>query len=155
MLTLDPLRTIKSFVGLLSDSVLHIWSPCEFFPWYIMPLLSCILGLANHALLSSWWYLLLKLVVYVSPMPRWVEPMPSLICVNSKVFTSHTLLVFCQIKFQHYNFFESEKWMKGYALEKWESTLNVVFMPMDPMWNLSCSAFELVLFTLETCGICF
>ena len=32
-------------------------------------------------------------------MPRWVEPMPSLICVNSKVFMSHTLLVFCQLKF--------------------------------------------------------
>ena len=27
--------------------------------------------------------------------------------------------------------------MKGYALKKWESTLNFVFMPMDPMWNLS------------------
>ena len=27
-------------------------------------------------------------------VPRWVEPMPSLKCVNSKVFTSHTLLVF-------------------------------------------------------------
>lgn len=31
-------------------------------------------------------------------MPRWVEPMPFIICVNSKVFMSHTLLVFCQIK---------------------------------------------------------
>ena len=27
--------------------------------------------------------------------------------------------------------------MKGYALKKWESTLNFVFMHMDPMWNLS------------------
>jgi hypothetical protein len=65
--------------------------------------------LANHALLSGLCYLLLKLVVYVSKKPLWVEHMPSLNCVNSKVFTSHTLLVFCQIKFQHYNFFESEK----------------------------------------------
>ena len=31
-------------------------------------------------------------------MPRWVEPMPSLICVNSEVFTSHTHLVFHQVK---------------------------------------------------------
>ena len=40
-------------------------------------------------------------------------------------------------KFQHHNFVEGEKWMKGYALKKWESTLNSVFMPMDSMWNLS------------------
>ena len=32
-------------------------------------------------------------------MPRWVEPMPSLMGENSKVFTSRTLLVFCQRKF--------------------------------------------------------
>ena len=31
-------------------------------------------------------------------MPRWVEPMPSLICVNSEVFTSRTHLVFHQVK---------------------------------------------------------
>ena len=31
-------------------------------------------------------------------MPRWVEPMPSLICVNSEDFTSHTHLVFHQVK---------------------------------------------------------
>ena len=31
-------------------------------------------------------------------MPRWVEPMPPLICVNSKDFTSHTHLVFHQVK---------------------------------------------------------
>ena len=74
-----------------------------------MPLVNCILCFVNHALLSSLCYLLLKFVVYVPKMPRWVEPMPSLICVNPKVFTSHTLLVFHQIKFQHYNFIESEK----------------------------------------------
>ena len=27
--------------------------------------------------------------------------------------------------------------MKGYALKKWESTLNFVFMPMDTMYILS------------------
>ena len=31
-------------------------------------------------------------------MPGWVEPMPSLICVNSEDFTSHTHLVFHQVK---------------------------------------------------------
>ena len=42
-----------------------------------------------------------------------------------------------QIKFQHCNLIEREKWMKGYALEKWESTLNFVFMPMDTMYIFS------------------
>ena len=63
-----------------------------------MPLLSCILCLANHALLSGLCYLLLKLVVYVSKKPIWVEHMPSLNRVNPKVFTSHTYLVLHQVK---------------------------------------------------------
>ena len=75
----------------------------------MMPLLSCILCLANHALLSGLCYLLWKLVVYVSKKPLWVEHMPSLNRVNPKVFTSHTLLVLHQIKFQHCNFIEREK----------------------------------------------
>ena len=67
----------------------------------MMPLLSCILCLANHALLSSLCYLLLKLVVYVSKKPLWVEPMPSLICVNPEVFTGHTPLVIHQVGFDN------------------------------------------------------
>ena len=63
-----------------------------------MPLVNCILCFLNHALLSSWWYLLLMLVVYISLIPWRVEPMPSFICVNSGVFTSHTHLVFHQVK---------------------------------------------------------
>ena len=63
-----------------------------------MPLLSCILCLANHALLSGLCYLLLKLVVYVSKKPLWVEHMPSLNRVNPKDFTSHTYLVLHQVK---------------------------------------------------------
>ena len=63
-----------------------------------MPLLSCILCLANHALLSGLCYLLLKLVVYVSKKPLWVEHMPSLNRVNPKVFTSHTYLLLHQVK---------------------------------------------------------
>ena len=73
-----------------------------------MPLLSCILCLANHALLSGLCYLLLKIVVYVSKRPLRVEHMLSLDRVNPKVFTSHTLLVLRQITFQHYNF-DNEK----------------------------------------------
>ena len=57
-------------------------------------------------------------------MPRWVELMPSIIRVNPRVLTSLTLLVLRQINLLHYNFFENEELMKGYALKKWESTLN-------------------------------
>ena len=51
-----------------------------------MPLVNCILCFLNHALLSSLSQLLLKFVVYVPKMPRRVESMPSLICVNQKSF---------------------------------------------------------------------
>ena len=37
-------------------------------------------------------------MVYVRKMPWWVEPRPSLLCVNSEVFTGHTHLVFHQVK---------------------------------------------------------
>ena len=47
------------------------------------------------------------------------------ICENPATPTSQTPLVLCQINFQHFHFIESEKRMKGYALEKWESTLNL------------------------------
>ena len=36
-------------------------------------------------------------------MPRWIEPMPFLICVNSKVFTGHTYLVLHQLKLSSIN----------------------------------------------------
>ena len=38
-----------------------------------------------------------KVVLYVPTIPQSVEPMPSLICVNSKVFTGHTPLVIHQV----------------------------------------------------------
>ena len=63
-----------------------------------MPLVNCILCFVNHALLLSLCYLLLKFVVYISMMPRWVEPMPSLISVNPKDFAGHTYLVLHQVK---------------------------------------------------------
>ena len=51
-----------------------------------MPLVNCIHCFVDRALHLSLCYLLLKFVVYLSTMPRWVEPMPSLICVNPRVF---------------------------------------------------------------------
>ena len=35
------------------------------------------------------------------------------------------------------SFSKYERWMKGYALKKWESTLNFAFMPMDTMYIFS------------------
>ena len=64
----------------------------------MMPLVNCILCFVDRALLLSLCYLLLKFVVYLSSMPRWVEPMPSLICVNPKDFAGHTYLVLHQVK---------------------------------------------------------
>ena len=65
-------------------------------------------------------------------MPQWVEPMPSLIGVSSKVFTGHTALVIHQAGFDT-GIILSRAGMKGYTLKKWESTLNSMFMPMDTM----------------------
>ena len=39
--------------------------------------------------------------------------------------------------------------MKGYALKKWESTLNFVFMPMDTLWNLSCKLRVIIIISLN------
>src|SRR3954470_10050275 len=49
----------------------------------------------------------------------------SIIRVNPETSTGHTLLVLRQIMIQHNNFIEIEKWMKGNALKKWESTLDL------------------------------
>ena len=49
----------------------------------------------------------------------------SIICKNPETLTGHTLLVLCQIKLHHDNLIESEKYVKVYALKKWESTLNL------------------------------
>ena len=66
---------------------------------------------------------------YVPKIPHWVEPMPSLIHVNLKVFTSHTILVFYRMKFNTSTLSKGKKGMKCYALEKWESTLNLCSCP--------------------------
>ena len=95
------------------------------FPWYIIPSVNCIICFDSDTLLLNS-YLLLGWCLYrFVKMPRWVELMPSIIRVNLRVLMSLTLLVLRQINLLHYNFFENEEWMKGYALKKWESTLNL------------------------------
>ena len=53
---------------------------------------------------------------------------------------SHTLLVLHQINLSHYKFFENEEWMKGYALKKWESTLNLCVHAHGPNVELVMEA---------------
>ena len=122
---------------ILSDNVLHIQSLWKFFPWYIMPLLNCILyfwqpcstfelvlftpevhGICFHDTLTGWTYAFLNLC----------EP---------ESFHGSYSSGNSPGRFWHWNHFYLEQWMKGYALKNWESTLNPVFMPMDTMYNLS------------------
>ena len=65
--------------------------------------------MANDALLSSLSYLLLNFVVYVSKMPRWVEPIPSLkpYAPESLHKSYHSGVL--PDNFLLYNFFEDEK----------------------------------------------
>src|SRR4051812_17912652 len=49
----------------------------------------------------------------------------SIVCVNPETSTGHTLLVLRQMLIQPNNFIEIEKWMKGNALKKWESALDL------------------------------
>ena len=63
-----------------------------------MPLVNGIICFLNHALLSSLCHLQLKFMAYVPKMLQWVEPMPSLTCVNLKNFTGDTHLVFDEVK---------------------------------------------------------
>ena len=52
--------------------------------------------------------------------------MPSLICVNPKDFTGQTYLVLHRVKLSTTNvIFELREVNEGYALKKWESTLNL------------------------------
>ena len=64
-------------------------------------------------------------------MVVWIRKIVPMGCIyafviyeNPETCTGHTLLVLRQINFQHFDFTKSEKWMRGYALKKWESTLN-------------------------------
>ena len=53
-----------------------------------------------------------------------------------------------QIKFQYYNFFEGEKWMKGYVSKKWESTPNLCVLAhgldVDLIMKASCKNINLL-----------
>ena len=65
--------------------------------------------LVNHTLLPGLSYLLVKFVIYVPKMPRWVESMSSLNPCELKSYAGYTLLAFRRVKFQRYNFFEDKK----------------------------------------------
>ena len=115
----------------------------------MMPLLSCILCLANHALLSGLCYLLLKLVVYVSKKPLWVEHMPSLNRVNPKVFTSHTYLVLHQVKLSTTNvIFEIREVNGRLCIEEVGVDLELCVMPMDAMYILSWKLLVIITISL-------
>ena len=98
-----------------------------------MPLVNCILCFLKHTLLSSLRYLFLKCVVYTPKMPRWVEPMPSLICVNPKDFTGHTHLVFHQVKLSTLMPLPKRGVNGRLYIEEVGVDLELVFMPMDTM----------------------
>ena len=99
-----------------------------------MPLVNCILCFLKHTLLSSLRYLFSKCVVYTPKMPRWVEPMPSLICVNPKDFTGHTYLVLHQVKLSTTNVIFEKREVNGRLyIEEVGVDLELVFMPMDTM----------------------
>ena len=67
-------------------------------------------------------------------MPRWVEPMPSLICVNPKDFMGHTYLVLHQVKLSTTNDIFKKREVSGRLyVEEVGVDLELVFMPMDTM----------------------
>ena len=70
-------------------------------------------------------------------MPQWVEPMPSLICVNSKVFTSHTHLVLHQVKLSTLMPLSKREVNVRLYIEEVGVDLELAFMPMDTVYNLS------------------
>ena len=126
----------RSFVGFY-PTMSFIFNNLEPFLGCIPPLVNCIPCFVNHALLSSLCYLLLKFVVYVPRRPWWVGHMLFFkLCEPGNHYGSYSTSVMSD-KISTHNFVEGEKWMKGYALKKWESTLNFVFMPMDPMYIFS------------------
>ena len=73
-----------------------------------------------------------------SKEPRWLEPMPSLICANPKDFMGHTYLVLHQVKLSTTKEIFKRREVNGRLyIEEVGVGLELVFMPMDPMWNLS------------------
>ena len=70
-------------------------------------------------------------------MPRWVEPMPSLICANPKDFTGHTYLVLHQVKLSTLMPLSKREVNGTLYIEEVGVDLELVFMPMDTMYNSS------------------
>ena len=67
-------------------------------------------------------------------MPRWVEPMPSLIRVNPRDFTGHNYLVLHQVKLSTTNVIFEQREVNGRLyIEEVGVNLELVFMPMDMM----------------------
>ena len=98
-----------------------------------MPLVNCILCFLNHALPLSLSYLLLKILVYDSKMPRWVEPMPSLICVNSKVFHESYSSGASPDKISTLQLNRTREVDERLCIGEVGVDLELVFMPMDTM----------------------
>src|SRR3990170_4555864 len=118
LLTSDPWSSTCSFIGLISDSILHIQTSYELFPWYLVPPVNCIICFDFDTLLSNSHPLLWLMVVWIHKIIPMGCIYASAICENPETSTSHTLLVLHQINFQHFNFIENEKRMKGYASKK-------------------------------------
>ena len=86
--------------------------PCSVFELVVFMIEAC--GIWFHDTLTGWTYAFLNLC----------EPKS----FHGSYSSGNSLG-----RFWHWNHVYLEQWMKGYALEKWESTLNFVFMPMDTM----------------------
>ena len=104
-------------ISSVMDRPIHCWIVIRQCPSYsitlwVLPLIHSAFGklyplLGQPCSAFELVYLLLKLVVYVTKMPDGLNLCLPLIRENPKVFTSHTLPVFYQIKFQHYSFIKA------------------------------------------------
>ena len=111
-ITLWAFPRIHNAIG---KSYFLIGQPCSAFELVIFTIEAC--GLCFHDAPRGWTYAFLNLC----------EPE-----IFHGSYSSGNSLGRC-----HTQLILIEKWMNGHALEKWESTLNFVFMPMDTMLILS------------------
>jgi hypothetical protein len=92
-------------------------------------------------------------VVYVPKIPRWVEPMPSPNPWEPESFHKSCYSGVLPDKISTLQLYQSERWMKWYALKKWESTLNFVFMPMEMMQTVSKASCKMIIHLYDSFGI--
>ena len=108
-----------------------------------MPLVNCILCFLNHALLSSLSYLLLNFVVYVSKMPRWVEPIPSLKPYKPENFRESYSSGVLPDNFLPYNFFKRREVNGRLYIEELGVDLELCVRAhghdVDPIMEASCN----------------